>query len=197
MTSAPELPPLKGTERFDGVDAMVIDFWRFALSDLRMNNTRGYLAEFLVAKAVGATASRVEWDAFDVLAPSGARTEVKSSAYLQSWDQRRPSRIAFTGLTGRTWSREPSKSPTAAYNTDVYVFCVQTASKHEDYDPLDVAQWNFYVLSRGRVKALGYKSLGLPTLTAATGPPVPYGQLADEIDCGYEPDSTSGDSDSH
>jgi hypothetical protein len=61
------------------VDATVVDFWQFALSDLRMNNTRGYLAEFLVAKAVGATAGRVEWDAFDVLAPSGARIEVKAT----------------------------------------------------------------------------------------------------------------------
>jgi hypothetical protein len=57
-TSAPTLPPLDGSESFSGVDATVLDFWRFALSDLRMNNTRGYLAEFLVAKAVGATAGR-------------------------------------------------------------------------------------------------------------------------------------------
>lgn len=95
------------------------DFWRFALSDFRMNNTRGYLAEFLVAKAVGATSGRVEWDAFDVLAPSGARIEVRSSAYLQVWDQRRPSRIVFSGLTGRTRSpkmashRLPITTPTS------------------------------------------------------------------------------------
>ena len=56
-------------ERFAGLDATVTDFWRFALSDLRMNNARGYLAEFLVAQAVGATGPRVEWDTYDVLAP--------------------------------------------------------------------------------------------------------------------------------
>jgi hypothetical protein len=131
-TSAPTLPPLDGSEPFNGVDATVVDFWRFALSDLRMNNTRGYLAEFLVAKAVGATAGRVEWDAFDVLAPSGARIEVKSSAYLQVWDQRPPSRIVFSGLTGRTWSPQGGESSVATYNADVYVFCVQTATTHED-----------------------------------------------------------------
>lgn len=181
-TSAPTLPPLDGAEPFVGLDATVLDFWRFALSDLRMNNTRGYLAEFLVAKAVGATARRVEWDAFDVLAPSGARIEVKSSAYLQAWDQRQPSRISFTGLTSRTWSPQGGLSTTANYNADVYVFCVQTASRHEDYDPLDVEQWEFYVLSRQQVEALGYKSLGLSTLTSAAGQPIRYDQLATLID---------------
>jgi hypothetical protein len=43
------------------MDATVIDFWRFALGDLRMNNARGYLAEFIVATALGVGASRVEW----------------------------------------------------------------------------------------------------------------------------------------
>jgi hypothetical protein len=32
-------------------DASVLDFWRWALGDLRMNTARGYLAEFLVACA--------------------------------------------------------------------------------------------------------------------------------------------------
>ena len=45
------LPPkaLSGDERFTGLEipVTVLDFWRFALSDLQMNNARGYLAEFL------------------------------------------------------------------------------------------------------------------------------------------------------
>jgi hypothetical protein len=131
-------------------------------------------------------AGRVEWDTFDVLAPSGARIEVKSSAYLQVWDQRRPSRIVFSGLTGRTWSPQGGESSDATYNADVYMFCVQIATKHEDYDPLDVGQWNFYVLPRTQVEALSYKSLGLATLTAAAGPPIPYARLADHIDRAYE-----------
>lgn len=49
------------------------------MSDLRTNNTRGYLAEYLVAKAVGATTCRVEWDTYDVLTPEGPRVEVKSA----------------------------------------------------------------------------------------------------------------------
>ena len=48
----PRLEPLRGDEAFRGVKATVQDFWAFAMSDLRTNNVRGYLAEFLVAKAV-------------------------------------------------------------------------------------------------------------------------------------------------
>lgn len=59
------------------------------MSDLRTNNVRGYVAEFLVAQAVGADAARVEWDPWDVAAPDGTRIEVKSSGYLQAWAQTR------------------------------------------------------------------------------------------------------------
>jgi hypothetical protein len=83
------------------------------------------------------------------------------------------------------------ESSAATYNADVYVFCVQTATTHEDYDPLDVGQWNFYVLPRTRAEALSYKSLGLATLTAAAGPPVPYARPADHIDQAYETSNES------
>ncbi|WP_255770923.1 hypothetical protein [Pseudarthrobacter sulfonivorans] len=49
----PGAKDIDGSDRFIGTDATVADFWKFALSDLRMNNARGYLAEFLVAKALG------------------------------------------------------------------------------------------------------------------------------------------------
>ncbi len=127
----------------------------------------------------------MEWDAYDVLAPSGARIEVKSSAYLQVWEQRGPSRISFSGLTGRTWNPQTGESPTATYNADVYVFCVQTARRHEAYDPLDIDQWEFYVLSRTQVERLGYKSIGLPTLSATAGSPILYARLAETIENSY------------
>ncbi|WP_345314834.1 hypothetical protein [Garicola koreensis] len=41
-----------------GTGAIVLDFWRFALSDLKMNNVRGYVVEFLVARAVGTDLQR-------------------------------------------------------------------------------------------------------------------------------------------
>ena len=48
-------PPriLTGEEAFVGVNSKVIDFWRWAFTDLRDNTIRGILAEYLVLKAVG------------------------------------------------------------------------------------------------------------------------------------------------
>lgn len=181
-TSPPPAVPLTGAERFNGLDATVKDLWAFCMSDLKMNNVRGYLAEFIVSEAVGATGKRIEWDAYDVLSPSGVRIEVKSSAYMQAWDQRRPSKIVFTGLTGRTWSPQQGESPESTYNADVFVFCVQTAITHEAYDPLDINQWEFYVLSRESVVATTYKSLSLPALLRLTGGPIAYDELAEAIE---------------
>lgn len=63
----------------------VRDFWAWALGDLRLNSTRGMLAQFLVAKALGDTRPYDEgWGNFDVLIPDGIRVEVKSLGYLQS-----------------------------------------------------------------------------------------------------------------
>lgn len=187
--SAPVAAPLTGSEELRGVaGALVVDFWRFAMSDLRMNNIRGYLAEYLVARAVGATGTRVEWDAYDVLAPDGTRIEVKSSAYLQVWEQRKLSRISFSGLRGRTWDRY-GVAPEATYNADVYVFCVQSATSHDNYDPLDVEQWQFYVLSRQVIEATGYHSIGLPAIQALTAA-TPYAQLGAAIEATNEQPST-------
>lgn len=178
----PPIPnPLRGHERFDGLDATVLDFWRFALSDLKMNNVRGYLAEFLVAQAVRATGTRVEWDAYDVLAPDGTRIEVKTSAYVQAWDQRVTSRISFSGLKRRTWTARTGFSPEPTYNADVYVFAVQTARTHETYDALSTAQWKFYVTPRHVLQELGYSSIGLATLDRLIGPAVAYPELAESI----------------
>ena len=124
---APKPTPLSGEEVVAGTDAKVVDFWRFALSNLRMNNARGYLAEFLVAKAVGSTGLRIEWDPYDVMAPDGTTIEVKTSAYLQAWDQYKLSTIQFTGLRSRIWTTEGGLTPTPTYNADVYVFAIQTA----------------------------------------------------------------------
>lgn len=180
-TTVPPAHALDGSEAFIGLDASVLDFWRFAMADLRTNNVRGYFAEFLVAKAVGARGPRVEWDAYDVEAPDGTTIEVKSSAYVQAWAQRRPSTIRFTGLTGRTWTPETGTASAATYNADLYVFALQTAKSHEEYDVFDVDQWRFYVVPRQMLEQLGSRSIGLSALERLDIGPVTWSELADTI----------------
>lgn len=177
----PVPPPqvLTGEEVFAGLDATVRDFWSWGMSDLRNNTLRGVVAEFLVARAVGAQAPyRVEWDPFDVLTPDGVRIEVKSGAYLQSWEQKRPSRIVFSGLSARLLDPVTGAySVERGYNADVYVFAVQTAQAHDVLDVLDTTQWEFYVLARDEVASTGYRSLSLATVARLAGEAVPLGHL--------------------
>src|SRR4051812_9771788 len=70
VPAPPELP--EPDDAFRGLDAAVSDFWRWAFSDLRDNTLRGVLVEFIVAAALGRTATRRKgWDNYDVQSDSG------------------------------------------------------------------------------------------------------------------------------
>lgn len=73
------------------------------MSDLKVNNVRGYLAEFLVARAVGANTPRAEWDAWDVTSPDGVKIEVKTSGYIQAWGQSKLSVPTFRVAPAYSW----------------------------------------------------------------------------------------------
>ena len=178
----PEPALMSGDEPIAGADARLRDFWAWALSDLRTNTVRPMLAEFLVARALGAAQRpRVEWDAYDVRTPEGITVEVKSGAYLQAWAQAKASKVVFGGLHARTWTPESGYAESASFNADVYVFAVLTATEHDRYDALDVGQWSFWVLPRSAVAATGQRSLGLPRVQSLAGDAVPYSELADRV----------------
>ena len=172
---------LSGNQPITGADARLRDFWAWAYSDLRANTVRPMLAEYLVARAVGADLRpRVEWDAYDVLTPEGLRLEVKSSAYLQAWEQPRLSAITFGGLRARVWT-DDGREVEQTYNADGYVFAVQTAKEHAAYDALDLDQWSVWVLRAAEIVATGQRSLRLSVVREMAGPPVGYAGLADRI----------------
>ncbi len=173
---------LTGDEAIAGTPATLRDFWASALSDLRTNTVGPLLAEFLVAQALGAaTRPRIEWDAYDVVTPDGVRVEVKSSAYVEAWAQTRPSSIRFGGLNGRTWNAAAGYAASATYNADVYVFALVTARDHTSYDPLDLAQWTFWVLPRRSVEATGQRSMALSRVQELAVAPVTHDGLAQAV----------------
>lgn len=192
-TDPPTVVPMTGTEPFIGIEGTVTDFWRFAMSDFRTNILRGYIAEFIVARAVGSDQNRVEWDAYDVITPDKITIEVKSSAYIQAWAQRKPSPISFSGLRGAKWSPQTSYAAEKTYNADVYVFCVHAATDHETYNPLDVSQWDFYVLSNATLSALGQKSISLSRVRALSTGVVPFAELEAAVrsEAGWRPSPTT------
>jgi hypothetical protein len=105
----------------------LMDFWRWSVSDLLSNATRGRFAEFIVATATGVDIQqpRDEWAAFDLITPDGIKIEVKSSAYIQSWHQKELSKISFSTKAAYVWDSETSTQSAIAYRSaDVYVFCL-------------------------------------------------------------------------
>ena len=80
--------------------------------------------------------------------PEGIRIEVKSAAYLQSWTQKQLSKIIFSINPTRAWdssSGEFAEEPRRS--ADVYVFCLLKHQDKDTLDPLDLGQWEFYVIS--------------------------------------------------
>jgi hypothetical protein len=129
------------------IGAALCDFWAWAGSDLLHNAYRGQLAEYLVARALGcASGARPGWDEFDLSTPDNVRVEVKSSAYIQSWQQARPSTPSFSIRPARRYG-EDGREDELRRHSDVYVFALLHHSDRATVDPLDLAQWAFYPLA--------------------------------------------------
>lgn len=76
----------------------LLDFWKWNTSDLLSNTTRGRFAEFIVTTTTNVNIEKIrdEWSAFDMEIPERIKIEVKSTAYIQSWFQRKLSPISFS-----------------------------------------------------------------------------------------------------
>jgi hypothetical protein len=175
--------PLDGGERFNGLPATVADFWRWAFSDLRDNTTRGVLAEFLVAKAVGDQRRvRIGWDNFDAEAADGTTVEVKCSAFLQSWTQKQHSELVFGRLSAREFDATRNEySVEARVRADVFVFAVQTERDPAAYDMLDISRWQFWVVDAGTIRERAGKTVGIGWVRQNAIGPLAYSDLAEAI----------------
>ena len=147
-----KVAPKQGDEHFHAGGTsngfVLEDFWRWSVSDLVSNATRGRLAEFIVAKALDISTHSVrdEWGAFDLTTSSRLKIEVKSAAYIQSWTQRDFSTIQFLTRKTSTWNPETNETSESMRQADVYVFALLAHKDKQTIDQLDVRQWQFYVL---------------------------------------------------
>lgn len=144
--------PKNGTEPFRNggvlLNQTLLDFWRWSSGDLVSNTLRGILAEYIVACALDLPQeTRVEWDAFDLKTAQGLKIEVKSAAYLQSWDQKALSKISFSIQPTRAFEAVTNDhSGGLRRQADIYVFCLLHHQDKATLDPLDMTQWTFYLL---------------------------------------------------
>ena len=127
----------------------VLEFWQWAYSDIIGNIERGHFAEYLVARALNVRQNtRVEWDKYDVLTNDDISIEVKSSGYVQTWQQKGKSKISFSIRTTRAFnSKANAYEREIKRQAQIYVFCVHNyEKKDEGLNPLDMKQWDFYIL---------------------------------------------------
>jgi hypothetical protein len=164
----------------------LLDFWKWSVSDLLSNTTRGIFAEFIVATAMDidlTTDAREEWSEYDLETWEWGkiRIEVKSSSYLQTWDQRNYSNIIFSirkrGNTSITKEKNKFTRP-----SDVYVFCSLNHMDKKTADSLNMDQWSFYVVSTNRINNIFKEknSISLKTLGKITEKIV-YNQLKEKV----------------
>lgn len=181
---------LSGDEPLPGGQRLV-DFWRWMGSDLVSNSYRGILAEYLVGLAVGAKSIksqdgiREEWDTFDLESDSGIKIEVKSSAYDQTWHQKKPSSISFSIAPTKGWDYENEvRLSERGRWADVYVFCVLEKSVSGRPDPLDIRQWTFYVLPTSKLnESLGsQQTIALNSLKQLDPVMVTFDGIADAVE---------------
>lgn len=129
------------------LDFKILDFWRWAGSNLISNAYRGNLAEFLVWRALNAEGDvRPTWDEID-LRMDGINIEVKSSAWIQDWGQKYLSKPSFTIAPSRAWDKEHGQRAKEAHrHSNVYVFCLLDHKDYKTIDPMNIDQWTFYVV---------------------------------------------------
>ena len=125
------------------------DFWKWSFSDLISNASRGVFAEFIVRQALELKTPLVrnEWDAYDLTTSEGLKIEIKSSAYIQSWAQKEYSKISFSIKPSRAYDYSTGTfEKEIKRHADIYIFCLLAHKDQETVSPLQLDQWEFYVV---------------------------------------------------
>jgi len=149
------IPPMKPIliKHMDGSEAFTImrksagfnllEFWSWVLSDIYTNTTRGAIAEFLVAKALGVDTRipRYSWEQYD-LEYRKRKIEIKSTGYHQSWEQDELTGIKFK--VGKKRGYEGKR--TVKRRAHIYVLCLLAEKDRARVNPLTLDQWRFWIL---------------------------------------------------
>lgn len=160
------------------------EFWSWNQSDLIENRTRGILAEFIVKKALGIeNDSRIEWDDYDLITDKGTKIEIKSAAYIQTWEQSKFSNISFNISKTAGSSENPDYDGTYKRWSDYYVFCLLDCKNQDEINPLNLEQWTFYVLETETLnkKVENQKTIGLNPLLSLNPIKAKYNELKEII----------------
>lgn len=185
--------------KFDGmpINRLLSDFWKWNSSDLLNNTMRGSFAEFVVATAldIDLTTCHVDWESYDLRGVEGERLEVKCGAYLQSWHPKdKPdtySKIIFSISPALEWLPEECRYKPDSYkrHSDVYIFCHYKSKERAPENPLNLDNWDFYVLATYKINNIfgKQKSVSLDSLIKRGNPiKCRYDGICKAIDTEYQ-----------
>lgn len=164
----------------EALDFKLIDFWSWNQSGLIENRTRGILAEFIIKQALNISSEgRVEWDNYDLVTQSDKKLEVKSAAYIQSWEQTKYSTISFAIAPSIGAKDHPEYDGLSRRWADFYVFCLLKHKDQKTINPLNLEQWTFYVLETAVLdkERPNQKSIGLNSLLKLNPKECSYAEL--------------------
>ena len=163
----------------------ISDFWQWAYSDLMQNVERGVLAEYIVAILLCVdNVLRIPWLAYDLKLPNGKTVEVKTMSLLQAWYQKELSNPRVVIKPTRKWDPKTNIMEDAPkFHSDIYVICFFTADNHDTANPLNLAQWKFYVLPKKRIRSFWKerKSVSLKFLKEKSIKSITAFELRDEV----------------
>ncbi len=167
-------------------DYTLLDFWSWAFSDVITNTTRGMIAEFVIATALGIDIKepRDGWAKFD-LTYGNYGIEVKSASYHQRWRQKHLSTISFNVPKRRGWNAGTNKlEAVSRRQADIYVLSLLAEKDRDKVNPLNMDQWQFWVVNTTFFdnRKRSQHSITHNSLVKEIGEPISYGQLKMAID---------------
>lgn len=141
---------LTGNERFryngKDLDLNILEFWQYKFSEIY--DRQDEIAEYIVEKALGLKKSQNTeyWTLWDI-DYRGMRIEVKETAYFHSWDKPgEPRSMQRSWGIGKAYSEYMDPTTEKVRNNDIYVFCLITGFERKDANPLNLDNWEFYVV---------------------------------------------------
>lgn len=148
------------------------DFWQWAFSDLGQNITRGILAEYLVAWAIGKDDSpRDPWKSYDLETAKGKRIEVKFAADVQDWTYaNRPPKFIIKKTSA--YDKHKGYEKEKKYQADIYVLAHLMGDDRDTINPLDTDQWEFWIFTQEEIISIlkGKQSISVSQLKKIKAP---------------------------
>ncbi len=175
------------------INKLFNDFVMWYASDLLDISIRGPLAEFIVAQAleIEFNEARSDNQGFD-LRYKGQCLEIKSSAYIQSWNQTRPSSIGFSIKKAQEkagwYFEQEERSLEVKRHSVAYVFCLYKYRDKATANPLILDHWDFYVLPTKTIDELcgEQKSISLKKLLDLNPIKCEYDGIKNAVDAAIE-----------